>query len=269
MVYNVKRLTLDRNKYRFQGLKIDLYENRITADYCLTFGDAKLVYHYVIDWLDQAKEYYKPDIEATEYAKIIKDYAELYQHIAFFEEDPNNQAKMQKRRAKYYEDLLELLNPVFYMGICRECWYGAGLSYCAILDIKLDVMNERRTPQPQDLQKINQTCQKAIKHFGEFVKSYMDKNGETIKPNTDAEEQRNVLYAYFHLGRLHFKMITPDLNLQLENMNNSLKYYKLFTDECAARKEVAETLQAEVGVCREMVNLLPLKIANIKKRLPK
>ncbi|XP_011187350.1 KIF-binding protein [Zeugodacus cucurbitae] len=266
---DVKRLTVDPKAYRFPDLNIDVHENRVTADYCLTFDDAKPVYHYVCDWLDKAKEYYKPETEATEYAKVIKDYAELYQHIAFFEEEPANQAKMQKRRAKYYEDLLELLNPVFYMGICRECWYGAGLSYCAILDIKLDALKERRTPQPQDLQKINQTCQRAIKNFLEFVKSYLDKDGATIKASADAEEQRNVLYAYFHLGRLHFKMITPDLNLQLENMNNSLKYYKLFTDECAARKEVAETLNAEVGVCREMVNLLPLKIANIKKRLPK
>ncbi|CAD7000652.1 protein KBP homolog [Ceratitis capitata] len=266
---DVKRLNVDPNAYRFPSLKIDLYENRVTADYCLTFDDAKPVYHFVCDWLDQAKDYYKPETEATEYAKVIKDFAELYQHIAFFEEDPANQAKMQKRRAKYYEDLLELLNPVFYMGICRECWYGAGLSYCAILDIKLDALKERRTPQPQDLQKINQTCQKAIKNFLDFAKSYTDKDGATIKANADAEEQRNVLYAYFHLGRLHFKMITPDLSVQLENMNNSLKYYKLFTDECAARKEVAETLNAEVGVCREMVNLLPLKIANIKKRLPK
>ncbi|XP_053958871.1 KIF-binding protein [Anastrepha ludens] len=266
---DVKRMVLDPNAFRFPGLKIDIYENRVTADYCLTFDDAKPVYHFVIDWLDQAQEYYKPDTDATEYAKIIKDYADLYQYIAFFEEDPVNQAKMQKRRAKYYEDLLELLNPVFYMSICRECWYGAGLSYCAILDIKLDALKERRTPQPQDLQKINQSCQKAIQNFQEYVKSYMDKDGVTIKPSADVEEQRNVLYAYFHLGRLHFKIMTPDLTVQLENLNNSLKYYKLFSEECAARKEVAESLNAEVGVCREMVSLLPLKITSIKKRLPK
>lgn len=266
---DAKRLTLNPDSYRFPELELTSYEDQISADYCLTFDDAKLVYHFVIMWLDQAKEYYKPDTEATEYAKIIKDYAELYQHIAFFEEDPVNQSKMQKRRAKYYEDLLELLNPVFYMAICRECWYGAGLAYCAILDIKLDVLKANRTPTPQELQKINQVCQKAIDNFQLFVKSYMDKDSQILKSNLTTEEQHSVLYAYFHLGRLHYKMITPDHVQQLENMENCLKFYKLFTEECVVRKEASESLQAEIGVCREMINLLPLKIANVRKRIPK
>lgn len=265
---DAKRLKIDANSYLFADLPLDTYEKRISCDYCLTFDDAKEVYHFVIKYLDIAKEYYTPENEATEYAKIIKDYAELYLHIAFFEEDPVNQSKMQKRRAKYYEDLLELLNPVFYMAICRECWYGAGLAYCAILDIKLDCFKANRTANPQELHKINHVCQQAINNFKSYVNSYTDKQG-AFKTNIDVEEQRTVLYAHFHMGRLHYKMITPDQNLQLENLSNSLKYYKIFTDECAKLEEAAKSLQAELGVCREMVNLLPLKIANVKKRLGK
>ncbi|KAM7352485.1 KIF-binding protein [Cochliomyia hominivorax] len=265
---DAKRLKIDANSYLFPDMPLDAYEKRISCEYCLTFDDAKEVYHFVCKWLDIAKEYYTSDNEATEYAKIIKDYAELYLHIAFFEEDPVNQSKMQKRRAKYYEELLELLNPEFYMSICRECWYEAGLAYCSILDIKLDCFKANRTPNPQELNKINQTCQQAIKNFKSFIDSYTDKDG-TLKTNIDVDEQRTLLYAHFHLGRLHYKMITPDQNLQYENLNNSLKYYKLFTDECAKLEEASKALQAEIGVCREMVSLLPLKIANVKKRLRK
>lgn len=265
---DAKRLKINENAYLFADFPLDTYEKRITCDYCLTFDDAKEVYHFVIKWLDIAKEHYKPDTDATEYAKIINDFAELYQHIAFFEEDPVNQSKMQKRRAKYYEELLELLNPTFYLSICRESWYGAGLAYSAILDIKLDLLKASRTPNPQELGKINQVCQQAIKHFKSYIESYTEKDG-SWKPNMDVEEQRTVLYAHFHVGRLHYKIITPDQNLQLENLSNSLKYYKTFIDECAKLEEPAKALQAEVGVCREMVNLLPMKIANVKKRLAK
>ncbi|XP_065355835.1 KIF-binding protein [Calliphora vicina] len=265
---DAKRLKIDANSYLFPNMSLDTYEKRISCDYCLTFDDAKEVYHFVTNWLDIAKEYYTPENEATEYAKIIKDFAELYLHIAFFEEDPVNQSKMQKRRAKYYEELLELLNPVFYMAICRECWYGAGLAYCAILDIKLDCFKANRTANPQELHKINQVCQQAIQNFKSFINSYTDKDG-SLKINIDVDEQRTLLYAHFHLGRLHYKIITPDQNLQLENLSNSLKYYKIFTDECAKLEEASKALQAEIGVCREMVNLLPLKIANVKKRLHK
>lgn len=263
---DAKRLKLDANSYLFNGMELDAYEKRITCDYCLTFDDAKEVYHFVTKWLDIAKEHYKPDTDATEYAKIIKDFAELYNSIAFFEEDPVNQSKMQKRRAKYYEELIELLNPVFYMSICRECWYGAGLAHSAILDIKLDLLKANRMPNPQELAKINQTCQSAIKNFKSYIESYTDKDG-SWKSNMDVEEQKTLLYAHFHVGRLHYKMITPDQNLQLENLTNSLKYYKTFTDECAKLEEPSKALQAEIGVCREMVNLLPMKIATVKKRL--
>uniref|UniRef100_A0A1A9WUW9 PKD/Chitinase domain-containing protein n=1 Tax=Glossina brevipalpis TaxID=37001 RepID=A0A1A9WUW9_9MUSC len=132
---------------------------------CLTFDDAKEVYHFVIKRLDHAKEYYKPDTEASEYAEIIKDFAELYENMAFFEEDPTNQSKVQKRRAKYYEELLELLNPSFYLSICRECWYGADLAYCAILDIKLDCFKSSVSPNPQELHKINQVMGVYITNF--------------------------------------------------------------------------------------------------------
>lgn len=265
---DARRLKLDANSYLFPNMELDAYEKRITCDYCLTFEDAKEVYHFITKWLDIAKEHYKPDTDATEYAKIIKDFAEVYQHIAFFEENPVNQSKMQKRRAKYYEDLLELLNPVFYMAICRECWYGAGLAYCAILDIKLDCLKANRSPNPQELGKINQVCQQAITNFKSYINSYTEKDG-SWKPNLDVETQRTVLYAHFHLGRLYFKMITPDHNLQLENLSNSLKYYKTFTEECGKQEEAGKLLQAEVGVCREMINLLPLKIASVKKRIGK
>uniref|UniRef100_A0A1A9WKD6 KIF-binding protein n=1 Tax=Glossina brevipalpis TaxID=37001 RepID=A0A1A9WKD6_9MUSC len=269
LITDTKNLRIDSNRYCFPtNMPLENYESRISCDYCLTFDDAKEVYHFVIKWLDHAKEYYKPDTEASEYAKIIKDFAELYENMAFFEEDPINQSKMQKRRAKYYEELLELLNPSFYLSICRECWYGAGLAYCAILDIKLDCFKSTVSPNPQELHKINQVCQQAIKHFENFIQSYTEKDG-TIKANIDVDEQKTWLYAHFHLGRLHYKMITPDQKVQLENLSNSLKYYKTFTNECVKLAEASKSLQAEIGVCREMVNLLPIKMTNVRKRLEK
>ncbi|KAL9924711.1 KIF-binding protein [Glossina fuscipes] len=269
LVTDAKNLQIDSNRYCFPpDMPLENYESRISCDYCLTFDDAKEVYHFVIKWLDQAKEYYKPDTEASEYAKIIKDFADLYEQMAFFEEDPSNQSKMQKRRAKYYEELLELLNPSFYLNICRECWYGAGLSYCAILDIKLDCFKSTASPNPQELHKINQVCQNAIKHFKSFIQSYTEKDG-SIKANIDVDEQKTWLYSHFHLGRLHYKMITPDQKLQLENLSNSLKYYKAFTEECVKLAEASKSLQAEIGVCREMVNLLPIKMSKVRKRLEK
>lgn len=90
--------------------------------------------------LDKAKEYYTADTEATEYAKIIVDYADLHRVLAFFEETPSNQRKLYERRADHCEDL--------------EC----GLSYSMMLDIKLDALAQLEideAPTPHALNKIN------------------------------------------------------------------------------------------------------------------
>lgn len=258
----------EAEKSRFPNLDVTACENRISCEYCLTFDDAKLVFHFVNEWLDIAKDYYKAENEATEYSKIIQDYAEAYEQIAFFEENPENQAKMQKRRAKYLEDLLELLDPIFYLKICRECWYGAGTAHAAVLDVRLDIVRDKISPAPDDIKKVNQSCMKAIKHFESYVKSYLGKPpSEEWRPNMDVEEQKHMLYAHFHIGRIYYKMISAHPMLQLENLTNCLDYYKKFIAGCEQYKEAAEPLHGEVGVVREMLQLLPLKISQVKARL--
>ncbi|XP_055839871.1 KIF-binding protein [Episyrphus balteatus] len=264
---DVKKLKVSPDMYKFPDLNLGAFENCVSADYCLTFEDAKLIYHFVIKWLDVAKEYYTADKEATEYAKIITDYAELYQHMAFFEEDPTNQSRMHKRRATYFDDLLDLLNPTFYLSICRECWYGAGLAYSAMLDIKLDMIKAHSTPTPQEIHKINQICMKAIKHFESFERSHMNKEKTELLPNLTPDEALGVIYAYFYIGRLYYKLINPDRSQMLVNIRNSLKYYQMFIAECENREEAAKALKAEIGVCKEMVHLLPLKINSLCKEL--
>jgi len=48
---------------------------------------------------------------------------------------------------------------------------------------------------------------------------------------------------------------------------NCHAYYKKFDAGCQQYKEAAEPLQGEIGVVREMLQLLPLKINTVKARL--
>ncbi|XP_030565083.1 protein KBP homolog [Drosophila novamexicana] len=278
LIRAAEQLSLMDEDYRFVDLDLTACESRVSCDYCLTFDDAKLVFHFVNEWLDVAKDYYKAETEATEYAKIIQDYAEAYEHIAFFEELPENQAKMHKRRAKYLEDLLELLDPSHYLKICRECWYVAGTAHAAVLDVRLDSMKHKQTPTPDEIKRVNQSCLKAIKHFENYVKSYLADSSSTgsssgsgisqqWRPNMDIEELRTMLYAHFHIGRLYYKLISAHPQHQLEQLNQCLVYYKRFSEGCELHKEPAEQLHGEIGVVREMLELLPLKINTVKRRL--
>lgn len=253
----------------FENLDLSLYERQITDDFVLTFEDAKEVFFIAQNWLNKAKEYYTVDHEATEYSKIVQDYASLYKYMALFEDDLSNQSKLQKRRADQLEALVAALNPTYYLNVCREVWYELGLVYSVMLDIKLDLLGNQTMhvrPAPHALQKINLLCSKSIEKFKQFTDSYRDKDGQ-IPENLDIEELQPILFTYFHVGRLYYKYITPDKNLQLENIGNSLKFYDLFVKSCDKHEDLGNRMKGELGVCREMTSLLPLKIAKLKEEI--
>lgn len=247
-------------------LDVSSHENYITDRYLLDMDDAKPVFLCIQRWIEKAKEYYKADTEATEYSRIVQDHAQAYKHLVFFESNAANQAKMYKRRADLLEGLLELLNKTYYLGIVREVEYELGMTYSNILDIKLDALEQTMktsVPNPHALKKINDLCTKCIKNFTGFVESYYQQESEILKEDLTHDEIIPIAFAYCQIGRLYYKFVTPDKSQQIQHLNNCLKYYKMFIDVCAENKDVGNEMKAEVGVSKEMVYLLPLKIQKI------
>lgn len=241
------------------------YENVITDRYLLDMDDAKPVFIRLQKWIEKALSYYTAETEATEYAKIIQDHASGYKSLAFFESDPSNQAKMHKRRVDLLEALLALLNKLFYMNIVRELLYELGTAYSNILDIKLDLLNQTNEPNPNALKKINDLCTKTCKNFQEYISTYYLAKTETLKPDLELDELTPIAYAYFQIARIYYKYITPDKTLQASYIGNCLEYYQKFVTLCDKHKEVGDKMKAEVGVSKEMLILLPLKLKKLQE----
>uniref|UniRef100_A0A182SPS0 KIF-binding protein n=1 Tax=Anopheles maculatus TaxID=74869 RepID=A0A182SPS0_9DIPT len=263
-------LTPVKKVNRFAGLDLAAYEGQVTDEFCLTFDDAKLVMLNSLSWLNKAKEYYTKETEASQYAKILQDVASLYKHLAFFEEDDGNQCKLYKRGADQLEEIVEILNATYYQTICREAWYELGLTYSNMLNVKLgqlDEMQAKDRPTPHALNKINHLCEKSIRNFKKFIESYKI-DLETLElPDTISEdEMQPILYAYFHIGRLYYRTITPDKRLKLKNTENSLFYYNRFV-ACCQDERMRPLFVQELGVCREIITLLPLKIEKLKSEI--
>lgn len=248
--------------YEKFALDLSLYEREITDDFVLTFDDAKEVFMCAQSYLNKAKEYYSLENEASQHARIIQDHAHLFKHLAFFEEDAGTQAKLHKRRADQLEGILGQLNQTYYMNICRELMFELGLTYSDMLDIKCDQLKFNEV-QPTALSKVNTLCHKAIKKFQEFEDSYKDKKTGEIPASLDVDELQVVACANFNLGRLYYKIITPDKRMQLDNTSNSFKHYRIFIDYCEKNQLVADRMKGELGVTRNMCELLPLKIKKL------
>lgn len=75
---------------------------------------------------------------------------------------------------------------------------------------------------------------------------------------------RPVLSAYFHIGRLYNKFITPDKQQQLENVEKSYNAYSFLVNYCERNSNAKELMHVELSVCKDFVKLLPLKISKLK-----
>lgn len=252
------------------GSRIDeAYENVVTDRYLLDMDDAKPVFLNTLKWIEKAKSYYTADTEATEYSKIIQDQAMAYKHLSFFESDPTNQAKMHKRRVDLLEDLLKMLNKVFYMNVVREVLYELAMAYTNILDIKLDAFElGQKMPDcvvnPFALKKINDLITKSCKNFNEFIATHYQPKTQQFKTDLSVDEWISIAFSYFQMARISYKFITPDKQLQYQNLSVSLDNYKKFVDLCKQHEQVGDKMKAEVGVSKEMIELLPLKLHRLK-----
>ena len=251
---------------KFENLDLSLYERDLVDEFVLTFEDAKTVFHAGQSYLSKAKEYYSLESEASQHARIIQDYAHLFKHLAYFEEDPSVQSKLHKRRADQLEVMLTQLNPTYYRNISRELMFELGLTYSDMLDIKCDLLKFNEV-QPTALSKINALCHKAINKFKEFENTYRDKKTNEVPQTLDVDELQVVACANFNLGRLYYKIITPDKRMQLDNVNSSYKHYMIFIDYCTKHPVIGERMKGEFGVTKNMCELLPLKIKKLMEEI--
>ncbi|KAK2584008.1 hypothetical protein KPH14_006465 [Odynerus spinipes] len=259
----------------FDDLKFDIlmddikpFADEITDAYLLDFNDARPVFLNVQKWLDQAKSYYTLEDHASDYVEIIQDMSQAYKYLSFFEEMEDRQAKMHKRRVDILEATVQELNPQYYKIACRQIWMELGETYSDILDIKLDRLQiSEDNPDPHALTKINHLAESAIKNFQLFLNS-LENNSTDAKTVTFSDDVvQPALGAYFQMGRLYNKIITPDKSIQLENTQNSINAYRFVIDYCETHPKAAELMKQELTLCQEIVNLLPMKADKLRQEL--
>ncbi|XP_017884825.1 KIF1-binding protein homolog [Ceratina calcarata] len=246
--------------------EIEPIANQITDKYLLDFDDARLVFLSVLKWLEQAKTYYTLENHASDYVLIVQDISQAYKYLSFFEEHEDRQAKMHRRRINVLEDVIKELNPQYYESACRQIWLELGETYSDILDIKLDrLRSSDEKPTAQALAKINHLAKSAIKNFQAFLNSIQMRNSNS-GAEFPAEVMQSALFSYFHLGRLYNKIVSVDKTIQLENTQNSYNAYKFVVDYCDNYPSAAEVMKVELNLCRELVNLLPIKLNRLRER---
>ncbi|KAJ8919512.1 hypothetical protein NQ315_002133 [Exocentrus adspersus] len=256
--------TEDLQHLDFEGIDVRSYEAQVTDQFILTLEDARKVFINAQQWTTKAQEYYTLDSLASDYIEIVLDQTQLYLNLLFFEDNPENQAKLHKRRVNLLENILDKVNSQYYLHYCRQVWFELGRTYADILDIKTDKLRESDSrPTPQALSKINNLVEKSILHYSNFINSFQDKVTGKLPDKIPEDAEKPFLQAYFHIAALHGRHVTLDKQVQLKNTEASLEHYKFVSDYCDRYGKAKELVAMEYGICKEMVALLPIKIAKL------
>ncbi|NP_001138803.1 uncharacterized protein LOC100270783 [Bombyx mori] len=114
---NLKDLGAEKSKgdgtpeklFSFPSLDLIEMESKVPLGLVCTAEDARKLFAFTHKWLMRAKHYYDFEHHSAQYISCSLQLAELYEHLAFFERNIDNQYSIQKRRADVLENLNSLL----------------------------------------------------------------------------------------------------------------------------------------------------------------
>lgn len=255
----------DLSHLDFPTLDLSSYEAQITDQFVLTMQDARKVFTNIHKWLNKAHEYYTINNLASDYIEIAQDKSQMYANLAFFEDIPENQAKLHKRRADLLETIVREINPTYYLQYCRQIWFELAQIYTDILDVKSDkVQQSKERPSPHALQKINALVDKSIQHYTNFINSFKALSTDELPKTLSEDYEKPFLQAYFHIGALYSRYIVLDKQVRIKNDELSLEAYKKVVEYCQINPKAADLIPQELPICTQMVALLPVRITKVQ-----
>ena len=244
-------------------LELTSVEEQITDKYVLDFEQARELFLVVQKWLCDAKEYYTIDDRCSDYTELVQDHSRLYKQLIFFEGDYDRQCKMHKRRIDMLNNVVDQLNPQYYLLVCRQLMFELAETYSAMLDLKVSMADESNgQPTGRALKKINTLTQQSIDEFNKYIDSLRNTDKE-LPEKLAEDDERPAMIAHFYIGRLYSKFVDFDVTKRITNLKKSVEHYKFVVDYTKRHPSAKEIVKAEHDICEEMVLLLPAKMDKI------
>uniref|UniRef100_A0A914WH77 KIF-binding protein n=2 Tax=Plectus sambesii TaxID=2011161 RepID=A0A914WH77_9BILA len=159
------------------------------------------------------------------------------------------------------------LNPSFYLTLCRQLLFELAETSNEMVSLKLDALEESRQELPTEHQaaKINMLADQGIAYFERFLRSF-DRPDGTVPDKYPSDAVRPIVLAHFYIGRLQGKKMTADPREKLVNLAYALEHYRWIVKYCEVTDPLCqESVKDELDACRDMANLLPLKMARVQE----
>ncbi|KAF1317113.1 Kif-1 binding protein, partial [Globisporangium splendens] len=258
----------------------------VPIDTISSFEVARTVFKLGVRACEVAKQVFVLDGFVTHHVRVLQLESQLYKRLVHFESDRKRQIAMELRRLNLLTALLaEELNPDAYTALLQELNYECAEIAATIFDLK-----QGKNGGADD--KTNAYAIKAVHFYQQYLLLFYptdnkDQAAKRSLPSGKAavrlppsamtpSEFRSVLLGYFGLARVCGRVQFPsDKQKTVLFWKQSLEYHESVIElvhkyEAQSTKQTMpvdgndETLRqlfdAELHICREMVELLPEKI---------
>ncbi|BES94913.1 KIF-1 Hypothetical protein protein C terminal [Nesidiocoris tenuis] len=249
----------------FPSLDVKEYEN-VSASYVLDYDDAKKVFLFAQKCCNSALEYNTLDGHVTDHVIICQDLSKLFEFLAFYDDNEDNQSKMHKRRIDLLSKVVTALNSQYYLELCRSLWLELGSICLTMAEIKLSKLNSSNRPEPKLVTKCNTILQNGVDHVEKYIRSYDDMKTQGPPLRYPDEVAKEVISAHLLAANMYLKFVSADGVKLLYYNTKSLDLFKYVVEYCERNSDFKE-LEGELHLAKQMELLLPAKLSRISARI--
>jgi len=217
------------------------------------------------------------DEAASDNVAAAQDLSRVFAHLAALAPLDDDKTKLHKRRIDLLEPLVEQLNIAAFDWLCKETWVEVAEAYRDMFDIKVTQVEAGLKKVTQE--KLVALADGSIKAYKRFLGLFEapandpDAKHETWPkglPNPQGIKEmrfrRWYLVARFSLARVISRKPSADLLGRKAYLTQAIDEYKTIVALCERLpfdKAGKERFDDELEICKEMVVLLPTKIARL------
>ncbi|KAL1519830.1 hypothetical protein AB1Y20_023336 [Prymnesium parvum] len=243
----------DRSTLVFEGLTLGAHTPAcLDPTIVKSFDDARAIYLKASGRAARAKKFYVMDGFVTSHFEVLNREVSLYQVLCAWETDLARRLAIQKRRLALLEPLDEL-NEKAYTQIVRQGLFDRGTINAEMLEIK-HTMHVNDPPLKRN-KKLAPLVEATVQAYTAFIQRFENKDGGGLPTRVETEAEGAFLTAHFHLARALSRLD------EVESLRKSLHSYEYLHNYY--RRNKVEGMESEEAVCKEMVELLPRRIAKL------
>jgi hypothetical protein len=223
------------------------------------FADAKVIFQMGQKFVKESMVFYSLADQVSEYTAILQDHSRLYQRLAAYTQDPNDQCKLHKRRVDMLSGIEVELNQQYFLQVNRQLQFEIAETYQEMMNLKMARFTDTSPPDGAQRIKINKIGLSAIKWFEKFFDTLRDMKTKMIPLKLEGHVIRPFLLGKFNIASIWRKFQCDHPKMFIENNEKAVGLYKECLEGCKQNPDY-RGFDIEKKISEEMILMIPIKV---------